>query len=104
MSRQREFSPADLDALEGRLAPAAMVPPVAAPPAADVVQQGDFQGQFGDQTTPDTAPGVPDPSEAFVAPGVPDAYDAYDAYDAPAVPGVPGVPDAPNNSLTPEFD
>ncbi len=48
MKNRHKFRPA-LDGLEGRLALSAM--------AAGVVQQGDFQGQFGDQTTPD-APGT----------------------------------------------
>ncbi len=48
---ERSFHQAGLDALEGRLAPAAIVP------TAHVAQTGQYEGQFGDQTTPD-APGV----------------------------------------------
>jgi hypothetical protein len=59
MSKQRAFRPDGLDALEGRLAPAAIVPAVVTPPA-EVDQQGDFQTQSGDQTTSDTAAGTQD--------------------------------------------
>jgi hypothetical protein len=51
MSKRRAFRTDGLDALEGRLAPAAVVP------GAAVVQAGQHEGQFGDQTTPD-APGT----------------------------------------------
>jgi hypothetical protein len=50
MRKRHVFRPA-VDSLEARLAL-----------NGDVVQEGDFQGQFGDQTTPD-APGTPVPVE-----------------------------------------
>ncbi len=59
MRERRAFRPIGPDPLEGRLAPAAIVPAVTPPPA-EVDQQGDFQGQYGDQTTPDTAVNAPE--------------------------------------------
>jgi hypothetical protein len=58
MRKRHVFRPA-VDSLEARLALS----------AADVVQEGDFQGQFGDQTTPD-APGTPVPVETDADTGV----------------------------------
>lgn len=69
MRKLQRFLPS-LGALEGRLvlsslapavapagsAPAAVAPPASAP--ADVNQSGDFDGQFGDQTTVDGPPGA----------------------------------------------
>lgn len=77
MSRTRAFRFAGLDGLEWRIAPAGVTPVVAVPPA-DVVQSGDYQGQFGDQTgvdstaatetaAGDAAPSAIDPAGYFQA-------------------------------------
>ena len=73
----KKFVPA-LNSLEYRLAPAA----VTMPPA-DVVQDGEFDGQFGDQTTPDApGTGVEDSFGDPITPGVSTGVDASDPNDA----------------------
>ncbi|GAC1470825.1 MAG: hypothetical protein NVSMB9_16320 [Isosphaeraceae bacterium] len=54
MRKQKTFTPS-LSALEYRLAPA-IVAPMAAP--ADVSQDGNYDGQFGDQTSVDVTTGA----------------------------------------------
>lgn len=69
---------ASLAALSLAAGSAGAAPPVAQPDPVEVQQDGNFEGNFGDQT--------PDVNEVPGAPETPDAPEAPEAPDAPESP------------------